>query len=205
MSSTEHSDYDKETLVTREDQDAQVSSDRDELNTKETQEIGHSLAQREVSVAFLRNNDKDTAGLDVDIEKDGGTSTSKEDEPQDPNVVWWDGPDDPADPLNWSNALKVINVGLVSGICLVTPLASCMDTKVYFVRSNANISSNVCTWSPRTHARVPELEYRIGHIRCVYIRPRLCIWSYGVSAHVRTLWSNAHCKWSFFSNHHRSV
>jgi hypothetical protein len=127
MSSTEHSDYDKETLVTRENQDAQVSYKTDDgLNTKETRETGHSLEEREASLSSERNNDKDTTGLDVDIEKDGGTSNAKEDEAQDPNVVWWDGPDDPADPLNWSNAIKVINVGLVSGICLVTLLASCM-------------------------------------------------------------------------------
>lgn len=32
----------------------------------------------------------------------------------DPNVVDWDGSDDPTNPRNWSNAYKMLNVGLVS-------------------------------------------------------------------------------------------
>jgi hypothetical protein len=126
MSSTEHSDYEKETLVTGEDRDAQVSSNKDpEFSPKQIKEGRQSFARREASLSLRRNNGQGTTGPDVDIEKDGGTTTTKEEEPADRNIVWWDGPDDPANPLNWSNALKVVNVGLVSGICLVTPLASC--------------------------------------------------------------------------------
>lgn len=47
-------------------------------------------------------------------------------EPDDPNVVWWDGPDDPKNPMNFSPKLKLLNIGLVSAICFVTPLASSM-------------------------------------------------------------------------------
>lgn len=126
MSSTEHSDYDKETLTNREDQEGQVFSNKDdELNAKEANERRQSSAPRKSSLASHRSSALANAAPDVDIEKDGGKATTTEGEPQDPNIVSWDGPDDPADPLNWSNALKVINVGLVSGICLVTPLASC--------------------------------------------------------------------------------
>lgn len=32
----------------------------------------------------------------------------------DPNIVDWDGPDDPANPYNWSNGRKMLNVALVS-------------------------------------------------------------------------------------------
>lgn len=124
MSSTEHSDYDKETLIPRGDQEAQVSSNiDDELNTQQPKEGRQALVQREALLASERNHDQTTTGAGVDVEKDGGATTTKEKE--DPNIVWWDGPDDPADPLNWSNMLKVINVGLVSCLCLVTPLASC--------------------------------------------------------------------------------
>jgi hypothetical protein len=126
MSSTEHSDYDKETLTTREDQEGQVfHNNDDELSAEEAKERRQSGARRKPSLGSHRSNDLVNTAPDVDMEKDAGKSTTTEGEPQDPNIVSWDGPDDPADPLNWSNALKVINVGLVSGICLVTPLASC--------------------------------------------------------------------------------
>ncbi|ROV94317.1 hypothetical protein VMCG_08614 [Cytospora schulzeri] len=42
----------------------------------------------------------------------------------DPNIVWWDGPDDPANPLNWPAWRKVLNCGLISLLTFVTPLAS---------------------------------------------------------------------------------
>lgn len=47
-------------------------------------------------------------------------------ETHDPNVVWWNGPNDPQNPMNFSPKLKLLNIGLVSAICFVTPLASSM-------------------------------------------------------------------------------
>lgn len=44
----------------------------------------------------------------------------------DPNVVDWDGPDDPANPMNFSGSVKTINVGIVSALTFITPLASSM-------------------------------------------------------------------------------
>lgn len=35
-------------------------------------------------------------------------------EPADPNIVWWDDDDDPANPLNWSAWSKWMNIGIVS-------------------------------------------------------------------------------------------
>jgi hypothetical protein len=148
MSSTDHSDYDKETLTTREDQDGQVLSNKDdELNSGEAKERRQPSARRKSSLASHRSNAPSNAAPDVDIEKDGGKTATTEEEPHDPNIVWWDGPDDPANPLNWSNALKVINVGLVSGICLVTPLASCKWHNDPLLSLLLMTSSNVCTWS----------------------------------------------------------
>ncbi|KAL9091713.1 MAG: hypothetical protein Q9165_004789 [Trypethelium subeluteriae] len=45
---------------------------------------------------------------------------------QDKNVVWWEEPadQDPANPLNWSAKKKWANIAILSGITLVTPLAS---------------------------------------------------------------------------------
>ena len=54
-------------------------------------------------------------------EKPATTTTSA-----DPNVVFWDGSEDPENPMNWSPKLKTINVVLVSTWTLLTPLASSM-------------------------------------------------------------------------------
>ena len=37
----------------------------------------------------------------------------------DPNIVDWDGPDDPANPLNWSLSRKTVAIAIVSAITFV--------------------------------------------------------------------------------------
>jgi hypothetical protein len=44
----------------------------------------------------------------------------------DPNIVDWDGPNDPKNPLNWSTKAKLANTSLVVLCCFLTPLASSM-------------------------------------------------------------------------------
>ena len=44
----------------------------------------------------------------------------------DPNIVDWDGPNDPQKALNWSNKKKWSNVAIISSITFLTPLASSM-------------------------------------------------------------------------------
>lgn len=44
----------------------------------------------------------------------------------DPNIVDWDGPDDPGNPINFSARFKIINVGIISALTFITPLASSM-------------------------------------------------------------------------------
>ncbi|ETN39020.1 uncharacterized protein HMPREF1541_07062 [Cyphellophora europaea CBS 101466] len=44
----------------------------------------------------------------------------------DPNVVTWDGLDDPNRPQNWTARKKWFNMSIVSAICFLTPLASSM-------------------------------------------------------------------------------
>lgn len=38
----------------------------------------------------------------------------------DPNVVSWDGPDDPSNPVNWSEKLKWSNIAVISAITFLT-------------------------------------------------------------------------------------
>lgn len=52
--------------------------------------------------------------------------TTHGEEPTDSNVIDWDGPDDPANPRNWSTKAKVGNTSLIIVLCFLTPLGSSM-------------------------------------------------------------------------------
>lgn len=56
-----------------------------------------------------------------EIAKTATNDIKKKDEQpgQDPNIVWWDGEDDPANPLNWAPLKKWTNIMLLSGITFI--------------------------------------------------------------------------------------
>lgn len=79
----------------------------------------------------------DQADLDRDLEKGENTSTAAANDErktqveeqaveQDPNIVWWDGDNDPENPMNWTAKKKWSNLALLSIMTLVTPLGSSM-------------------------------------------------------------------------------
>lgn len=78
-----------------------------------------------------RQSGATAATADRDVEKSGqdGRITTEIDDEDDPNVVWWDGEDDPENPYNWSTTLKVLNTGCVSFQTFLSPLASCTYNK----------------------------------------------------------------------------
>ena len=49
-----------------------------------------------------------------------GRSSEGEGSPQDPNIVDFDGPDDPENPLNWPGARKARSIAIVSLIALLS-------------------------------------------------------------------------------------
>ncbi|KAI7107289.1 hypothetical protein KC352_g36751, partial [Hortaea werneckii] len=50
----------------------------------------------------------------------------EDEEQEDPNIVDWDGPNDPQNPRNWPTRAKIFNLLLVILLTLLTPLASSM-------------------------------------------------------------------------------
>lgn len=69
------------------------------------------------------------AALGKDVEKGGddkslSTVAEPDEESLDPNVVDFDGPNDPENPLNWKASKKWGMVSLISAITFLTPLAS---------------------------------------------------------------------------------
>ncbi len=55
-----------------------------------------------------------------DVERQSGQGIAQEKETRDPNIVDWDGPDDPANPMNWSSRKKVAAIGIVSLITMLS-------------------------------------------------------------------------------------
>lgn len=79
-------------------------------------DIEEQLAGAATPAPVLNDDEK----YEKDLE-DGSTSVDLEElAPRDPNIVDWDGPDDPANPQNWSAKKKTITVVLVSSITFVT-------------------------------------------------------------------------------------
>ncbi|KAF2678778.1 MFS general substrate transporter [Lentithecium fluviatile CBS 122367] len=84
--------------------------------------------------ASTRSSTKAESLQDKDVEKQPDTTadtsnpiiTDNANADIDPNIVTWDGPNDPANPMNWTTSKKVAAIGIVSFITLLSPLASTM-------------------------------------------------------------------------------
>lgn len=101
---------------------------RDEGNTREDYII---VQTQEMSSTHLAHSEpiheKDSIDLEAGGEAEAESSKRGSDEDNhDPNVIWWDGPNDPLNPRNWALRKKSINIALVSLQCLITPIASAM-------------------------------------------------------------------------------
>ena len=74
----------------------------------------------DIEKAFATHEDKDVTAIEI--------------QPIDPDLVDWDGPDDPENPLNWPAKRKYMNIALLSIITLLTfvaPLTAPSQTSVW--------------------------------------------------------------------------
>jgi len=53
-------------------------------------------------------------------ENSDSDTTGQEKQPTDPNIVDWDGPEDPANPMNWSSVRKIGAIAMVSTITMLS-------------------------------------------------------------------------------------
>lgn len=138
VSSREPSDHEKEILAALEGHDADTPSNEGYILDAHGEATRRkSLAERRASNAskngHAKNGDIKDSGPERKEEglvgKEGDLENGKEEDggqEDETNVVWWDGDDDPQNPLNWSTWRKAVNVTLVSTTCFVVPLASSM-------------------------------------------------------------------------------
>ncbi|KAF2007943.1 MFS general substrate transporter [Amniculicola lignicola CBS 123094] len=95
----------------------------------------HSTSSEIEKEKSLKTHKRPSPDLLKDLEKGelhaGSISSLSDDavpenEELDPNIVWWEGPEDPENPMNWAFRKKWGTVILVSAITFLTPLASSM-------------------------------------------------------------------------------
>lgn len=104
--------------------------DGNTLDSKATNEAGATLQDpgRDLEKGLVAGANPRTRGAMATTEDVEAEQQAKKDADiqQDPNLVNWDGEDDPANPLNWPETTKWRNIALLSFTTLVTPLASSM-------------------------------------------------------------------------------
>jgi hypothetical protein len=115
----------KEQLAFEEGHDADIPSNEGVVSHKDAlkkQESGDG----DKTDKHDHSSNNSEAG-DGDLEKGQPAEiTATEAEPQDPNIVDWEGPDDPENPLNWSASKKWSNIAMLSFLTFLIPLASSM-------------------------------------------------------------------------------
>ncbi|KAL2060682.1 hypothetical protein VTL71DRAFT_9323 [Oculimacula yallundae] len=125
----EPAELEKDTLGVYEHHNAEADADADTdapLETREESKPKQSVttAPHKSSLRGTRSRENRINGAGTrDVEKAKRKTSGAG---RDPNVIWWDGPHDPLNPMNFSRWSKILNVTLISAICFVTPLASSM-------------------------------------------------------------------------------
>lgn len=104
-------------------------STNDDHETMTMVEVDAAAMEKDVDIDRTSDEHETVNNAEKDAQKDveKGAPAGSENENEtaaDPNIVDWDGPDDPANPRNWSKAYKLTNVVLVSLAVLYTNLAT---------------------------------------------------------------------------------
>lgn len=130
--SSNHNEKQRGERAALEGEDADIRPDDQEPSHGEKQKVARE--DRETANAAIaggssspKNSD---SGEKIGDEEAGKTSSgytesgndhnAQDAEPPDPNIVGWDGPEDPHNPVNWKSGLKWSNVGTVSAITFIT-------------------------------------------------------------------------------------
>jgi len=95
-------------LAAYEAHDADIPSNAGILSEKELVEVQAANGAAKLSSGDSSKDIKDVEANAVELE------------PVDKNVVWWDGPNDPQNPMNWSGGRKAGIVAIVSAVTFVT-------------------------------------------------------------------------------------
>lgn len=84
--------------------------------------------ERPLNFDVEKGEQSDLDGATIQAHSERGVSTHSgnqekaivEETEQDPNIVDWDGPDDPENPMNWPDKKKWLNVAVLSILTIIT-------------------------------------------------------------------------------------
>lgn len=121
----------KEQLAVEEGHDADIPTSKGPEQTEAQQDALAKETSAEADKTDGRHSSSSSSSRHIsnekDMEKGVAEATSEEDkEPRDPNIVDWDGPEDPDNPYNWPAKKKWANIAILSLLTLLIPLASSM-------------------------------------------------------------------------------
>jgi hypothetical protein len=107
---------------------ARETQDLQNEKVKEAYQQGHD-ADKSLEIPFSSDLEKGAQSQAQSTHTDertlsGDASIQEPPEPRDPNLVDWDGPDDPANPQNWAASRKWGIIAALGAVTLITPLAS---------------------------------------------------------------------------------
>lgn len=121
----------------------------------------------------LESKRRRSSAANADIEKEAGltgiagakgneTDAAAED---DPNVVFWYGPDDPENPYNWPTWRKITLCAIISFMTFITPLASCKSLAPLAVEPRGVVlyltfPSHFCSRRARVDEGIPKSQHR---------------------------------------------
>lgn len=111
----------------------EVTFVQDEQGDAQKSVATYSSGQRDLSCNEPILSPPQDTGMHLDMKSEnpskgldlvGGSELVNDEELPDINIVWWSGPNDPENPMNWPTWRKSLTCGLISVLTFVTPLAS---------------------------------------------------------------------------------
>jgi hypothetical protein len=109
-----------------------------DLEKQETQELEQPETEWDAGILAERDFSNDKPSEQLQKEK------TREEQARDPNLVTWDGPDDPTNPKNWSIKRKWAATFVVSSFTFISPVSSSMVAPALIVMSkDLNITQEV--------------------------------------------------------------
>lgn len=101
-----------------------ATSSLPETATSTIPEVVHSAKTANTQVSPASSDLEKEVDLEMGHPKSSSSSKTEVEKTEqavpDPNIVGWDGPDDPHNPMNWSAKLKWSNVAVVSSVTFLT-------------------------------------------------------------------------------------
>ncbi|KAI4191612.1 MAG: hypothetical protein LQ346_004712 [Caloplaca aetnensis] len=118
-----------------EDEESDLS---ERVSREENEALGEKLPEE---IAEVRGGIPNVRDVEAPLERKQSTKSAKS---KDPNLVTWDGPDDPENPKNWSTKRRWAATIVVSSFTFISPVSSSMVAPaIQVIAKDLNITNEV--------------------------------------------------------------